>query len=203
MGALFKLLPIGAYEWLSNAQQFLNWSRSGFLAPAPQWIKQRVLLTYAAKNATWVETGTFLGTTTAFLARNASTVISIEPSTELYQRAKTRFSGKNITLVNDTSENSLSGIISQQKGNMNLWLDGHYSAGMTFQGPSNCPIDEELAAVSANLGRFENVSIFIDDVRCFAAREEGYPPLKALVDWAEKHEFTWHIEHDIFIMRNA
>lgn len=196
-------MPIRLYEWLYNAKQLITWPRNRFLGPAPQSIKQRVLAEYAVKNATWVETGTFLGTTTAYLSGISSNVISIEPSKELYHRAKARFSGKKITLINDTSENALAGILSEHSGNINLWLDGHYSAGITFQGQSNCPINEELAAVDTNLHRFGRISIFIDDVRCFVAREEGYPPLKLLVDWAETRGFTWRIEHDIFIMQAA
>lgn len=201
MRMLASILPIRAYEWLYNAKQVVLWPKNGFLCPAPQTVKQRVLSRYSVDNATWVETGTFLGTTTAFLARTAPQVISIEPSEELFLRAKKRFSGKRVTLINDTSENALGDILANQGGAINIWLDGHYSAGMTFKGPSNCPVTEELAAVSANLHRFANISLFIDDVRCFVSREEGYPPLKSLVDWAEERYFRWHIEHDIFIMR--
>ena len=203
MKMLSDILPIRLYEWLYNAKQAMLWSKNNFLSPAPQSVKQRVLSKYSVESATWVETGTFLGTTTFFLARIAPNVVSIEPSKELFLRAQKRFSGKNVTLINGTSEDVLYETLAGQANAINIWLDGHYSGGVTFQGSSNCPVPQELAAVSANLHRFARISIFIDDIRCFVAREEGYPPLKSLVDWAEDHDLTWHIEHDILIMRNG
>ena len=201
MNAFLKILPIRLYEWLYNAKQVTLWLNNGFSSPAPQSIKQRVLCKYSVAKAKWVETGTFLGTTTFFLARIAPNVISIEPSRELFLRAQQRFLGKNVTLINEPSENALHETLASQEGAINIWLDGHYSGGVTFKGLLKCPVSKELAALSANLCRFTEISIFIDDVRCFVSREDGYPPLKSLVDWAEEHNFEWHIEHDIFIMR--
>ena len=88
---------------------------------------------------------------------------------------------------------------------MNFWLDGHFSAGATFQGELDTPIISELDAIAANLPNLLPIAILIDDVRCFdptLPEYATYPPLDVLVDWARKHDLRWHIEHDIMIMRS-
>jgi hypothetical protein len=52
-------------------------------------------------------------------------------------------------------------------GNLNFWLDGHYSDGITFKGDKDTPIVDELNHISMNLDRYNEVCVLIDDVRCF------------------------------------
>ena len=106
----------------------------GFSMPAPANVKRAVLLRYGRETDTWIETGTYLGDTTAFLARRAKRVYSIEPEPTLARQATRRFSGvENVTIVEGLSEDNLAGILSEIEGPVSFWLDGHYSAGITFK----------------------------------------------------------------------
>jgi hypothetical protein len=187
---------------LENAQ----WRRRRYAAPSPTHVKHAVLLRVGMPEETWVETGTFLGETVALLARRARMVYSIEPEPKLQERACRRFAGRrNVEILKGTSEEVLPGLLARLNGDVNFWMDGHYSAGVTFRGPRETPIVEELAAISAALPRLSRVAVMIDDLRCFepcAQEHTGYPSRSFLVDWADTHGLSWHIEHDIFVARN-
>lgn len=168
----------------------------------PQPVKSNVLLANSLTSATWVETGTYRGDTTAFLSDHAKRVISLEPEPGLYALAAQRFVDvSNVTLINETSEACFPKLLPTLSGNICFWLDGHFSAGGTFLGENHCPVEHELAAIAANRERFSSVTILVDDLRLFG-REEGYPSADFLVDWARLHRFDWSVEHDIFIMRS-
>jgi hypothetical protein len=195
------------YRFLNSLRECGDWVKRGYAAPSPHFIKQACLLRNGFSGATWVETGTFLGQTTQLLARNASHVYSIEPEIRLYKRANKLFRGaKNIKIINGTSEDIFPELLPIISGNVNFWLDGHYSAGITFKGPKDTPIIDEITHIGCNINRYQKVCVLIDDIRCFNPRlpEYGsYPPLETLVEWARKYKLDWHIEHDIFIAKST
>lgn len=173
--------------------------------PAPFLVKKEVLRRDEVSNATWVETGTFRGDMTQELATIANYVITIEPEPTLYEAASQRFLGfQNVSTLLGTSEDVLPRVLAQVKSPVRFWLDGHFSAGMTFQGDSDTPIRAELEAISGYLPTWDDVCIYIDDVRCFdpsLENYEDYPSLAELVNWAQTHGLKWSIEQDIFIAR--
>ena len=167
----------------------------------PQFLKEKVLAKYALTNSDWVETGTYKGKTTYFLSKKFPHVYSIEPNVELYKKAYNRFKGKNVTLFNDVSENILPELLSKLRGNLNFWLDGHYSQGITFRGKKDCPIINELNAIEKNFDNFKKLSIFIDDIRLFLSSTKDYPSINYLVDWTRRLDMKWRIVTDIFIIQ--
>ena len=187
-------------------QGFIRWGKSGYASPSPHFVKQTVLLRNAIPSSIWVETGTYLGQTTKELSRHGSFVYSIEPEPTLYSKANDYFkSYPNVEILKGLSEEVFPSLLPKLSGDINFWLDGHYSAGITHKGPQDTPILEELAYISANLNHFRNVCVMIDDVRCFNPELEEYstyPTLNVLVDWANKNALSWHIEHDIFVARS-
>ena len=198
------MLPTRLLELARQRRDFFAWKQRGYLDSSPQTVKQNVFLKYGVKGASWVETGTFLGTTTHYLSNLSHHVYSIEPVQSLYIDACKRFEGRNVSLFNDTSENVLPSLLPKLNGDINFWLDGHYSAGITFKGDKDCPVVDELSAIEANFDNFEKISILIDDVRLFLLSESehsDYPSIDYLVDWARKMNMRWRIEHDIFIMQ--
>lgn len=174
----------------------------GRAGPAPRSVKNAVLLRYGIADATWVETGTFLGQTAEFLARSARHVFTIEPSRPLFTRAACRFAGSNVTVLNGTSESVLPDLLPTLSGPVNFWLDGHYSAGVTYCGATVTPIAAELEAIDRSLANFGPVVVLVDDVRLFGS-DPGYPALSYVTEWADRAGLAWHIEHDILIMRSA
>ena len=190
---------------LKKFNQIQSWKKRNYLGYAPQFIKESIFLRDAISNEQWVETGTGKGVTTNFLAGSFPYVYTIEPNKYLYEQNIQINKMKNISYLNDTSENILSELLSKLNGDINFWLDGHYSGGISFKGKKNCPIEKELEAISKNILNFKKITIFIDDIRCFLSKLEeykDYPTIDFLVDWSRKNKFIWKIEHDIFIMQN-
>lgn len=185
-----------------RAKQVRCWQRNGYTMPAPHAVKEAVLTRYCTPDVTWVETGTYIGTTTRFLSGLSDHVYTIEPQRDFYAAAKLNFSGCNVTPILGTSEDVLPVLLPKLHGAVNFWLDGHYSGGDTFQGSNECPILNELSDIAKNIKNFAKISIFIDDVRCFhdETRYPSYPSVYELIEWARKNDFRWIIEHDILVM---
>lgn len=182
-----------------------DWATRDFLDNSPQFIKEKVFLKHGVAAAPWVETGTYQGDTTRFLLGYFPKVYTIEPEPTLYKNACDLFKGQPVELFNDISENVLPELLPKLSGNLNFWLDGHYSAGTTFKGPKDCPVEDELAAIAANLSNFNKLAILIDDIRFLVGNADDWtekPSIDYLVDWARAHKFYWRIEHDIFIIKN-
>lgn len=173
--------------------------------PAPQRVKWSVLKRHGGAGDIWVETGTYLGATTAFLAASAKHVYSIEPEPDLARRARERFAGnERVTILEGLSEDRLPELLHDLRGSVSFWLDGHYSEGLTFQGPTDTPIRFELSLIEKSLTRLDSVKVLVDDVRCFDPHSElysDYPSPSFLVKWADANEMPWTIEHDIFVAR--
>ena len=198
------LAPMGRAKW--RLQMEREWKKRGYGVPAPAAVKESVFLRYNIPGSSWVETGTWLGDTTDFLSGFAKHVWSIEPGPELARNAKQRFlDRRNVTIVEGQSEDQLGPILDQIPGDVCLWLDGHFSAGDTFQGPMDTPIEAELRLVQDHLGRLGRVTVLVDDVRCFdpsIPEYSSYPSRSSLVSWADSCKLDWTIEHDIFIARS-
>ena len=197
----------GALQVFKRRSAWADWAERRFASPSPHFVKQNCLLRNGIRGGTWVETGTFRGETTDVLARLRQPVFSIEPEPTLYANAKDFFARyPHVQILQGTSEEIFPTLLPKLSGPVNFWLDGHYSAGITFKGPQDTPIVDELACISKNLGHFGDVCVQIDDVRCFNPKlpeYSTYPPLDDLVDWARSHDFDWHIEHDIFVARRV
>ena len=180
----------------------LKWRKSNYSSPSPQHVKIRILKSNSLQNATWIETGTYLGDTTSKLAKISQKVISIEPQTELSVFASKRLRRhKNVEIINATSESSITDILKSISGPTCFWLDGHYSGDVTFQGSEVSPISAELSAISRYLTR-NKVVVLIDDFRLFVnSATTGYPPQSTLIAWASENNLFWTVEHDIFIAK--
>jgi hypothetical protein len=195
------------YHLLSGIRDCLQWHKRSYAAPSPHFIKQACLLRNGFPAATWVETGTFLGQTTQLLSKHADRVYSIEPEPKLFARAQKLFSDlKHVEILNGASEDVFPELLPRITGDVNFWLDGHYSAGITFKGRQDTPILDELACISRHIDKFGKVCVLVDDIRCFNPRTpeySTYPSLDTLVSWASTHELGWHIEHDIFVAKTV
>jgi hypothetical protein len=147
-----------------------------------------------------------MGDTTSLLSKVAKMVYSIEPEPTLFSEAEQRFSNtSNVKMIKGLSEGVFPRLLPTISGDICFWLDGHYSAGITFQGPQDTPIMDELSAIGENIARMSKVVVMVDDIRCFDPKNpefSAYPAVDVLVDWARKHNLKWHIEHDIFIAKN-
>ncbi len=185
--------------------QFCDWEKRDYEQPSPPFVKKSVLHRFGIPTGTWVETGTFQGDTTEFLRHKAKQVYTIEPDDALFRSAAHRFANvPNVQVLLGLSEDILPELLPQVSGDVSFWLDGHYSGGITHQGPAHTPILPELEAIAINLNHFGRVSILIDDVRLFTNQKDAeYPDLDALVDWARSQQMSWFIDSDIFVIERA
>ncbi len=184
-----------------------EWQQRQYAAPSPPLVKRTVLIRNGIPDATWVETGTFLGDTTQLLSQNARFVYSLEPEPTLHANAVKRFkNATNVEIIQGVSEQVFPVLLPKIVGNVNFWLDGHYSAGITFKGEKDTPIVEELSTIASQISRLNRIVVMVDDIRCFGSGNpeySQYPSLDFLVDWARTNGLRWNIEHDIFIARNS
>lgn len=205
MVALLRvIIGVSRYERLATARQVHGWTKKALSPPAPRRVKHMVLERHGIPGAAWVETGTHAGTTASFLSARAPTVYTIEPSRKYFELGLQKFAETNVNILNGTSETILPDLLPSLRGDLNFWLDGHYSGDDTFLGAVATPILSELREISLSLRNLQNVTIFIDDFRCFVERDGLYgiyPAPDTLVSWGAANNFSWTVEHDIFILK--
>jgi len=166
-------------------------------------VKRALFKRYSGPETTWLETGTYLGRTTRFLAKHNLRVITIEPVHFLAKRAGERFRKQvKIEVIEGDSETVLEGAILRMTGDVAFWLDGHFSGWITHKGEVITPVAFELRTVAKYLEKFDSVTVLVDDFRLF--QTEGfvsgeYPLKDDLITWANDNGMDWTIEHDIFI----
>ncbi len=133
----------------------------------PQGLVLRFLSAQSIPN--FVETGTFRGGTTLWAAQHFKTVITLEINPEFSRAVSSRPDcPKNIEFLIGNSANLMTQVIDRLEGSAVFWLDGHYCGPGTGDASAECPIMEELAAIT----KATDPIILIDDARCFL----GPPP---------------------------
>ena len=200
---VYKLRRIKAQLFLSF--ELLKWKKRLYQSPLPAMYKRAFLNSVGTSNACWIETGTYKGETSFYLAQNAKSVITIEPDPKLFAAAKKRLSGaRNVTVLQGKSEDRFNEAIALAGSRVNFFLDGHASGGETHHAENSTPLRFELATISAHLNTLEKVVVIIDDIRLCRQNifiESGYPNLDFLVHWASENKMEWYIENDMFVAR--
>jgi hypothetical protein len=179
-----------------------KWHKSKYAPPSPYAIKLKILLLNAIPKAPWIETGTYLGETTKVLSKNSPLVFTFEPSYIHFQYVKSRFkSNQKVTVLNSASETGLEQVLNNLNGELNMYLDGHYSGDDTFEGSKVTPIREELTIIEKHLNKFSKLFVAIDDFRVFGSQDGHYPTKFSLVEFCERNSLEWKVEHDIFMFK--
>lgn len=169
-------------KWEARAQ-IQAWRRSGSPIPPPHVYKQKVLSRYAFRYqlSTLVETGTYLGDMIFCMRKRFHTIISIELSRELCERAQQRMRDfPNISVIHGDSSQVLPKVLEDLRVPSLFWLDGHYSAGNTALGELETPVSAEVDAILNH--PVKGHVILIDDARNFDGSHD-YPTLSALRDY--------------------
>ena len=175
---------VGVYYplyYLRQIPAIIRWMRGGCPSPAPHAIKMNVVRSYLRHYnlKQFVETGTFLGDTLEYMAREGVRCISIELSEKLHEKAQQRFADfKNMSLIHGDSAQEMPKLLKGLEEPALFWLDGHYSGGITAKGEKGSPISAELHAIH-NHPVARHV-ILIDDARCFDGTND-YPHLDDLL----------------------
>jgi hypothetical protein len=133
----------------------------------PEKLVLEILKTQPTPN--FVETGTFRGGTTLWAARHFKKVVTIEINSDLsHAVANRRDCPHNIQFLVGNSAALMPEVVSRLDGPALFWLDGHYCGPGTGDTAEECPIMEELAALT----KVMDAIVLIDDARCFL----GPPP---------------------------
>ncbi|MFZ1678239.1 MAG: hypothetical protein WBP41_16865 [Saprospiraceae bacterium] len=169
-----------------NQRDFDRWQKAGRPAPPPHYIKQMTIHEYQKKSGytVLVESGTFLGDMVESQKKSFKKIVSIELAPLLFKKAKKRFQNDhNVTIVWGDSGEKLREILDDMDEPVILWLDGHYSAGVTAKGNKACPIYEEIDAIFDSVNRRDHM-ILIDDARLFIGKND-YPEVNELTDYIQ------------------
>ena len=195
---------------IKNRKSLKNWKIRNFLPPSPDSIKHQVLINNNYSDSLWIETGTYYGETTKLLSKISKKTISIEADKELFETSKKKLKNlKNVELFNGKSEDLLDKLISENLDfkNICIYLDAHLCQDhlkniQTFGSEDTAtPILKELEIIKKYYGKFEKFNVLIDDIRLFYGNFQNYPDKNILVDWCKENNFSWEIEHDIFICK--
>lgn len=116
---------------------------------------------------TFVETGTFLGSTARWASQHFQHVYTIEFAESIYQQALAAHGQiEHISFLYGHTREKLAEVVAQLATPAIFWLDAHWSAGATYGVNDECPIADELAII---LGAGQQHFILIDDARLFLA----------------------------------
>lgn len=185
-----------------NQEELKLWESKGCPVPPPHLAKQRIIEKYArlACCQVLIETGTYLGDTIFSQKDNFKRIISIELSEKLYKAAKRRFKKySGIEILFGNSGELLPGIMPEITTRALLWLDGHYSGGLTAKGETESPVFKELDAIFSN--NAPKHVVLIDDARLFIGQRD-YPTMNELESYVKSKDPDYKIttESDIIIL---
>jgi hypothetical protein len=182
--------------------QMISWSLLGNPPPAPHPLKAAMIKSFVTRSgySSFIETGTYEGTTTKQMAALGLNVITIELSKTLYEEAKVRLSEyPNVRCLHGDSGNIMPAILSELREPAVFWLDGHYSAGKTARGERITPLVEELFHILHH--DIRDHIVLIDDVRVF----DGvvYPTIGFIAEFFKLYlrDHRCDVLHDIFRAR--
>jgi hypothetical protein len=192
------------YLRLRKPIDFFRFYKRDFSPPVPTFIKHKTIKKNLIKDSVFIETGTLYGDTILTLHKNFSECYTIEASDLYFEIAKNNFKNlKNVTILKGKSINILPEVIEMLKTktkNLTFYLDAHYSSFGTYKDNKLSAVEEELNYIQTILNDFKFVTIIIDDLRCFG-KDENYPTLQYLFDWAKKNNSSTIIENDTFIIK--
>jgi len=151
-------------------------------------MKYRVIRTLASRVGAHclIETGTFRGVTAARCARVFDTVLTVELDAKLAAQAKVHLAKyRNVTVYQGDAVALLPQMLAHPgAARCVVFLDAHYSGGITAHGQAPEPAIAELDILAQRRDRI--AGIVIDDFRCFGV-EDGFPTKAQLLTAIETH----------------
>ena len=119
-------------------------------------------------------------------------------------RAKAKYKDiKNIKFILGASETRFDQVMQNHSGKLNIFLDGHYSGGITSKTDYTTPLIIELDTILRHIDRFDEIRLFIDDIRCMNPEIEEfseYPSLNLVLNKIDGISADVSIQHDILCL---
>jgi hypothetical protein len=157
-------------------------SKNGILTQ-PKYL-EKILLASAiglsSKKDVFIELGTYLGHSVRKISNLFNVVLTVEASPILHKASRKLFEATqcNINCSLDNSVDFLKKLDSSLGNSSVIFIDSHYSTGITSKEFGICPVLEEIEII---LERFPNAICVVDDIRCMNG-ENGYPKLAEILD---------------------
>lgn len=154
----------------------------------------------------FIEVGTFKGVTAARCSFVFEKVFTIELDNTLFNSAARSLLGRrNVTVIHGDAMEELPKLMERDDmHHLLIYLDGHYSGGLTACGPIPEPAKHELEILSEHRNKIE--AIIIDDFRAFGF-EPGSPDKSDIIKTAEiffgRHDYdiSVHLDQIIIVRR--
>lgn len=201
---LISLLPLSGQKKIFK-KHFLKlhkkWVDNSQPLPPSHLSKQLHLRKWAQKNnlKTLVETGTYFGDMVFAMQGDFKKIISIELAEIFYKKARKRFERQeHVQILHGDSGKRLQEVMSACSEEYLIWLDGHYSGGLTAKGEKECPVFEELEHIFASP---YNHTILIDDARLFIGKND-YPSIDDLKLFVleRKPDYHFFLDNDAIVI---
>jgi GT2 family glycosyltransferase len=161
---------------------------AGYPAEAPDAPAKRehlLSLFRARGHRTLLESGTFMGDTVEYFMPHAARIISVEVEPKLFADAQRKFEGvANVELVFGDALHVIPDIVARLEDPPLIWLDGHFSEGVTGSGDEIEPAASILARLGA-VGAPAGTTLVVDDLRLFGLHPD-FPGLDELVQRARQ-----------------
>ncbi len=187
------------FRLLRAAQR--EWRRQGWQTPPPYFVRRAMILAEAKRihAELFIETGTFLGDTVWQFRHDFAQIVTIEVEPRLAQLARERFRRlSHVRVIEGDSAHEMTDLCSQAKKPCVIFLDGHYSHGITGMGEQECPILKELEAIATHL--VVPAVVIIDDARLFGC-DPAYPSLADIEEFVrQRHGWVMRLENDAMVL---
>ncbi|MGZ4270933.1 MAG: glycosyltransferase [Solirubrobacteraceae bacterium] len=161
---------------------------AGYPAEAPEGTAKRdhlLSLFRTRAHRTLLESGTFMGDTVEYFMPHAARIISVEVEPKLFADAQRKFDGvTNVEIVFGDALHVIPEIVAQLDDPPLIWLDGHFSEGVTGSGDEIEPAASILARLGS-VGAPTGTTIVVDDLRLFGLHPD-FPGLDELLQRARQ-----------------
>lgn len=155
----------------------------GEVVPPPDRIKRRHLvhLVRSRQLDVFVESGTYLGDTVAYVLPHVQRAITIELESTYWEMACARFEGdERVEVLRGDAIDLIPAVLGDIQRPALVWLDGHFTGGVsTVQGRELEPAPAILRSLS-KVQLAAGTTLVVDDLRLFG-QGQGFPTLDDLV----------------------
>jgi hypothetical protein len=161
-------------------------------------VRQIKALAFRTNSRVLIEAGTFLGNTAMRCSGSFDRVITMELDAQLFRQAKHYLSRrKNVLCLEGDALKLLPSVLEAADIKEALvFLDGHFSGGVTAHGDLAEPACEEIAVLARYKDKIN--AVVVDDFRCFG-NDAGWPRKSTLLQTIEnafgnEFEYTVHLD---------
>lgn len=191
-------------QFFGQVRSTWRWVGAGFGAPYPHYMKQATLRRYSLPASIFIETGTYKGSTSRYFAKRGFKVVTIEVHKPLFDTYSPALRKMGVDARLGDSGVVLSEVFAHYATSsaFTIFLDGHFSGGITGTGDEQVPVVKEFDLITTLVASnpTKSFSIIIDDVRLFMPGGDPFYPAKiTLIDFAKSISADWRVENDMFV----